>query len=341
MTWTRAGDYGDAVTLKSWPRPNFHAQTSLMIRRFALSLTLLIGLPAGLAEARTAHQAVEPAPPLTPPAMCDASIASAEAETKLPARVLTAIALRESGRIDPDTGRLRPWPWTINFEGTGHFYASKEDAIAAVQAIQAAGGQSIDVGCMQVNLMHHPDAFATLDDAFDPAHNAAYAGRFLTALFAALGDWGTAIAAYHSRTPGIGEPYRDQVVATWNPKDPAVLAKLSFSPLPIPLSPIPGLPTVYVPFAQPGPIAIGPNMAYRAFVQPVSAYRSFAPISVAYADFAPRKPVKQRGKPLDLRVNLGLAGAGRALVMPTGVIERLDGRRGTTKTAAQKPREDG
>jgi hypothetical protein len=264
--------------------------------------------------------------------MCEAAIAGAEGEAKLPARILSAIALRESGRIDLDTGRVRPWPWTINFEGVGHFYASKEEAIAAVQLIQASGGQSIDVGCMQINLMHHPQAFATLDDAFDPKHNASYAGRFVSALFASLGDWGTAIAAYHSRTPGVGEPYRDQVVATWSPKDPTVLAKLSFAPLPMPSGPIPGLPMIYVPFAQPGPIQIAPNMAYRAFIPAVNNYRSFPPTNVAYGDFSPRKAVKQRGRPLDLRLDGGLVNSGKALVAPKGIIERLGG-----KPIAAKP----
>lgn len=315
-----------------------------MIYRLALYLTVLSALCPGISLARPSSPPESPpsAGPLSPPAMCEAAIAGAEAAAKLPARVLNAISYRESGRVDADTGRVRPWPWTINYEGIGHFYASKEEAIAAVQAIQATGGQSVDVGCMQVNLMHHPDAFASLDEAFDPGHNAAYAGRFLTALFASLGDWGQAIAAYHSRTPGVGEPYRDQVVATWNPKDPAVLAKLTFAPLPplasFPGSPaIPGMPTIYVPFAQPGPVQISANMAYRAFVQPVSAYRSFAPANIAYADFGGRRPVKQRGQPLDLRVNLSLAGAGRALVVPTGVIVRPGGKPVATKPEVQRP----
>ena len=281
--------------------------------------------------------------------MCEAAIGTAEAAAKLPARVLTSIALRELGRVDPDTGRVRPWPWTINFEGVGHFYASKEDAITAVQQIQAGGGQSIDVGCMQVNLQQHPDAFLTLDDAFDPQRNATYAARFLNSLFATLGDWGTAIAAYHSRTPGIGEPYRDQVVATWNPKDPAVLARLSFQPLPPRAGPtaggpISGLPLVYVPFAQPGPIQISANMAYRAFVPPPSAYQAFRPMTVAYGDFAPRRiapMARARGRPLDLRIDQGLMNSGRELVVPKGIIERSVMKPGAVKTAAQRPRQSG
>jgi len=272
--------------------------------------------------------------------MCEAAIGGAEADQKLPARVLSAIALRESGRRDPETGRARPWPWTINYEGTGHFYASKAEAIAAVQDIQATGGQSVDVGCMQVNLLHHPNAFSNLDEAFDPTRNASYAGRFLKALFGSLGDWGTAIGAYHSRTPGKGEAYRDQVVATWNPKDPAVLAKLSLLPMAPITGTIPGLPLIYAPFAKSGPIQIGPNMAYRSFMPAINNYRSFAPAALVYADFA-RKAGKQRGRPLDLRMGSGLASSGRALIVPNGMIERPGLRPPTVRSAMKRSKENG
>ena len=271
--------------------------------------------------ARIAQQSDPPmAGPLTPPAMCEAAIAAAEAATKLPARVLNAIALRESGRLDPATGRWRPWPWTINFQGVGHFYETKAEAIAAVQSIQAAGETSVDVGCMQVNLMHHPYAFANLEDAFDPTRNAAYAGHFLMDLFTSSGDWGTAIAGYHSRTPGVGEPYRDMVVATWNPTDPAVLSKLSFQPLPPLAATISGPGVIYAPFAKAGPIQITSNLAYRAFLPTTSVYRSFRPVSVAYGDFTQRVAKQRRGRPMDFRVHLGLVNSGRALVVPAGVV---------------------
>ena len=54
--------------------------------------------------------------------------------------------------------------------------------MAAVRAMQANGVRSIDVGCGQINLMYHPDAFPNLELAFDPQANAAYAARFLKAL---------------------------------------------------------------------------------------------------------------------------------------------------------------
>ena len=154
-----------------------------------------------------------------PPGLCEAAVIEAEAVQHLPARLLGAISLTETGRLDPRTGTFRPWPWSINAEGSGQFFASAQDAIDAVRALQARGVQSIDVGCMQVNLMYHPNAFASLDDAFDPRKNAAYAARFLNALYNDSKDWAHAIAAYHSETPALGEPYRLIVMAHWQNPD--------------------------------------------------------------------------------------------------------------------------
>ena len=129
--------------------------------------------------------------------------------------MMTAIALTESGRLDSVTGRVRPWPWTINAEGVGQYFATREQAVAAVRALQTRGVRSIDVGCMQVNLMYHPPAFASLEVAFDPQTNAAYAARFRTSLFSAHGHWHKAIGAYHSGTPGLATAYLGLVLARW------------------------------------------------------------------------------------------------------------------------------
>jgi hypothetical protein len=66
-----------------------------------------------------------------------------------------------------------------------------------------------------VNLLHHPQAFPSLDAAFDPVANAGYAARFLGALHAATGSWPLAAAAYHSRTPERGYAYARKVMVTW------------------------------------------------------------------------------------------------------------------------------
>ena len=99
--------------------------------------------------------------------------------------------------------------------GVGHVYDTKQAAVEAVASFQAQGARSIDVGCMQINLKQHPDAFASLSDAFDPAMNANFAARFLTELFATTGSWPHAAAAYHSQTPEIGRNYQEQVLQIW------------------------------------------------------------------------------------------------------------------------------
>lgn len=144
---------------------------------------------------------------------CADAITTVERATPTPPRLLSALALVESGRRIET--RAVAWPWTINVAGTGHYYESKADAISAVRVFQSFGLQSIDVGCMQINLAMHPHAFASLDEAFDPQVNASYGARFVVSLFRASGDWGEAITSYHSKTPNVAANYARRVLAVW------------------------------------------------------------------------------------------------------------------------------
>ena len=162
-----------------------------------------------------------------PAALCQAATAAAELSTGVPNQLLGAISRVETGRYDPAAGGIRAWPWTINAQGKGHFYESKTDAVAAARAFQAAGIPSIDVGCMQINLMYHPNGFSSLEEAFDPHANAAYAARFLTDLFHQTGSWPHAAAAYHSQTPDLGVDYQAKVLEAWaEPTDRPDLSQL-------------------------------------------------------------------------------------------------------------------
>jgi hypothetical protein len=161
--------------------------------------------------------------PGDPGLQCRQAIASAEREYRLPAGLLPAIARVESARPDPATGAPTPWPWTINAEGRGQVFDTKAEAVAAVEALRERGVRLIDVGCMQVNLHHHPAAFASLEEAFAPAANARYAATFLRSLYATRQDWEVAAAHYHSTTPERAEAYRLKVLAAW----PAMAARLA------------------------------------------------------------------------------------------------------------------
>jgi hypothetical protein len=149
-------------------------------------------------------------------ATCQSAGLGAERDAGLPSGLLHAIGLVESGRPDPVTNRRAAWPWTINADGAGRLFETLPDALAQTRDLQRRGITSIDVGCFQINLQHHPAAFSSLEQAFDPAANAAYAARFLLALRARTGSWDSAVAAYHSATPERGSAYRDRVMAAWS-----------------------------------------------------------------------------------------------------------------------------
>jgi hypothetical protein len=220
---------------------------------------------------------IPPAPAEPPPGqLCRGAIDAAERAQRTPDHLLLAIAKVESGRVDPRSGAVQPWPWTINAQGVGRFFDTKAEAIAAVEELQARGVRSIDVGCMQVNLMHHPNAFASLDEAFEPRANAWYAARFLNALYRGSGSWTQAAAAYHSQTEAIGADYARKVMAVWGrPMD-----------RPLPAAPEP------------------PTKAFAALSIPEEQYRAFAPQNALFGAF-----VSPAGLPASWRGFAGLPAA--------------------------------
>ncbi len=167
------------------------------------------GAIAGIVAAMAAIVGLAAAPPALAAGddigACLEYIAGAETANEIPDGLLKAIGFAESGRTVG--GRRVAWPWTVNAQGQGHYFGSKSEAVAFVQELQAQGVSVIDVGCMQVNLHYHPQAFASLDDAFDPAANVAYAAKFLSWLQDETKDWSTAARYYHSRTPSLGRAY--------------------------------------------------------------------------------------------------------------------------------------
>ena len=146
---------------------------------------------------------------------CLPEIAAAEARHHLPPGLLLSMALVESGRRDPVTGLVAPWPWTIQVQGRGHFYETLADASREAKGFLQAGNGFVDVGCLQVDLFHHPDAFHTLDEAFTPATNIDYAARYLAGLAQTRGSWLEAVAAYNAGDPSDGIGYLARVLYLW------------------------------------------------------------------------------------------------------------------------------
>lgn len=172
--------------------------------------------------------------------VCDHAAKRAARTEGVPLDVLRAITRVETGRSRD--GRLQPWPWAINVEGQGYWFASEVEAKAYVFDIFKAGRRSFDIGCFQINYRWHGKAFRSIDAMFDPHENARYAARFLKDLHAELGSWPAAAGAYHSRTPELAQAYRGRFQT--------VLAALDGSHYPQSTDPFTGLAGPLIPLAQ-------------------------------------------------------------------------------------------
>jgi hypothetical protein len=154
---------------------------------------------------------------------CVQAAAIAEREAGVPAGLLLAIGRIESGRFDPLSGTLVPAPFAVNAAGEPRFFGDAASAATYVEALERQGVRSIDVGCFQVSLLYHPDAFPHPADGFDALANARFAAGLLARLAARSGSWQLAAALYHSATPGLGEPYAARVFASWHGRAPLPL----------------------------------------------------------------------------------------------------------------------
>ena len=153
-----------------------------------------------------------------PASMCDEAARFASNRIGVPLEVLRALTRTETGRSK--NGQFSPWPWTVNMEGQGRWFDSRDQAKSFTFAGFKSGARSFDVGCFQINYKWHGQAFESLEDMFDPRKNAVYAAQFLKSLFDETDNWSDAAAAYHSRTPEFANKYKarfDRVLAQLGP----------------------------------------------------------------------------------------------------------------------------
>ena len=139
-----------------------------------------------------------------------------EKKYQIKEHLLTTISSVETGRWNEQKQQSIAWPWTINDQGKGRFFASKAEAVREVKRLQAKGIKSIDVGCMQINLYYHADAFDSVEDALDPQKNVEYAAQFLKKLHKRKkGDWIKAAMAYHSSIPLKAKRYKNKLASAY------------------------------------------------------------------------------------------------------------------------------
>lgn len=192
----------------------------LALLLFGAAALAVLGPRVGDADTPARGQSAEEASLL-----CSEAVALAERAEAIPRHLLAAVARAESGRPVAADRVAGPWPWTVTARGTGLFFPNKEEAMQAAAEALAAGEDNVDVGCLQINLRYHPDAFVSLEEAFDPLANAAYGAAYLRALFLETGSWPEAVGRYHSATPFRNTRYREKVLDLWNQGRPGAGAR--------------------------------------------------------------------------------------------------------------------
>ncbi|ODT29574.1 MAG: lytic transglycosylase [Kaistia sp. SCN 65-12] len=123
---------------------------------------------------------------------CEAEILRASDRYGIPAGILYAVGLTETGK----KGSLQPN--ALNIEGKTLFPASRAEALAAFETARRQGKTLIDLGCMQINHRYHAAHFRSVGDMLDPHRNVDYAARFLASLHARHATWSMAVARYHA-----------------------------------------------------------------------------------------------------------------------------------------------
>ena len=147
--------------------------------------------------------------------LCAAAAFEAEKILQIPAYLLQAIALTESGHWHKADRKRKPWPWAVGAQKKSHYFDSQEEAVNFVANLQKQGVTNIDIGCMQINLHYHGEIFQNLNEAFNPINNVAYAGTFLTELHRMKKSWNQAVKYYHSANPKYNKRYIKAVFESW------------------------------------------------------------------------------------------------------------------------------
>lgn len=136
---------------------------------------------------------------------------AAALKARIPAGVLFAVALQESGMRW--RGQLIPWPWTLNVAGSAYRFQSRSDACAALEAAHYNWAKTqIDVGLGQINLGYHGHRVQKPCDLLDAYRNLAICASILREHHREGDDWLVAVGRYRRPAGGaVAARYRQRV----------------------------------------------------------------------------------------------------------------------------------
>lgn len=131
----------------------------------------------------------------------------------VPAEVLYAVALTESGSRLPHG--VRPWPWTLNVAGKSYRYTSRQQACTALlRFMQTHNPRRIDAGLGQINLGWNGHFFLAPCDALGPYQNLRVTAQLLREHYEKQRNWPEAVGRYHHPAGGThAQRYRQKVIS--------------------------------------------------------------------------------------------------------------------------------
>lgn len=149
---------------------------------------------------------------IMPLAEIPAAYRNAAVENRVPAVLLYAIALTESGR--QTKAGLKAWPWTLNIAGDGAYFVDRKSAWQRMQRALALK-QNVDIGLMQVSWRYHRNRLETPWKALNPHWNVRIGAQILRRCFDERGSWLAAIGCYHAPNDAArASVYRQRVKRT-------------------------------------------------------------------------------------------------------------------------------
>jgi len=160
-----------------------------------------MALGLGMALTPLAAQPAAAAPQGASTEGCVAHAVDAEQKLNIPAGMLLAIALVESGTDGT------PNPYAISADGRAIMARSPQDAARHLRDRSGKLRQNTYVGCMQLSVSVHKGQFSPLERIVDPRENVWYAGRLLVRLHGEEGSWKAALARYNGTSPRRAQAY--------------------------------------------------------------------------------------------------------------------------------------
>ncbi|MGB3610906.1 MAG: lytic transglycosylase domain-containing protein [Cellvibrio sp.] len=160
------------------------------------------------------------------------------AKHQIPADVLFAVCLQESGKRWQD--KHLPWPWTLNIAGKGAYYDTPADAHRQLLQIINGGSCRVDIGLCQVHWCAHKKNFTAPAQLLNPYINLAYAAKLIRSEYdytqrKGNPDWWIAVGRYHSPgNPKLASQYRERVKARWQRRQQAMSTLTASIDTPVP-----------------------------------------------------------------------------------------------------------